>query len=148
MGDFGAFERFYRFDEQVRKRRYPNARWLVDTFEINERTARRNIDFMRDRLHAPLVYDQNRRGYFYPDDSYQLPRFQISQEEILSLLIARDLLAQSAGGLISDQISSFFQKLISIDGGIPFGPEQIGEMFSSVWVGYRPTPQAVFLTLR
>lgn len=144
MGDFGSFERFYRFDDQVRRKKYPNARWLVETFEINERTARRNIDFMRDRLHAPLVYDATERGYYYPDESFQLPRFQISQEEILSLLIAKDLLAQSAGGHISEQISTFFEKLISIDGGISFGPEEIGAMFSSSWVGHRPTQPIIF----
>lgn len=144
MGDFTAFERFYRFDDQIRKQKYPNSSWLVETFEINERTARRTIEFMRDRLHAPLEYDSSNRGYFYPDESYQLPRFQISQEELLALLIARDLLKQSAGGAISEQISSFFQKLISIDGAIPFGLDQIGEMFSSVWLGYRPTRPSVF----
>jgi predicted DNA-binding transcriptional regulator YafY len=144
MGDFTAFERFYRFDALVRTKKYPNSSWLVKTFEINERTARRTIDFMRDRLGAPLEYDLNKRGYYYPDDSYQLPRFQISQEELLSLLISRNLLSQSAGGFISDQISSFFQKLISIDGAIPFNSEQLGELFSSVWVGYRPTRPSVF----
>jgi predicted DNA-binding transcriptional regulator YafY len=58
-----VFERFALFDRCVRSGRYPNAAALADRFEISRKTAQRNIDFMRDRLAAPLEYDPSRRGW-------------------------------------------------------------------------------------
>jgi predicted DNA-binding transcriptional regulator YafY len=144
MGDFLAFERFYWFDTQIRNDKYPNLKHLSEQFEINSRTASRTLAFMRDRMNAPLVYSSKKRGYCYSDDSYDLPRFQTSQEELLSLLLARQLLSASAGGLISDQITSFFQKLISVDGRICINPDRLDETFSATWVGYTPTEADVF----
>ncbi len=144
MGDFVSFERFYYFDDQVRRGKYPNTTWMIEKFEIDRRTAHRTIEFMRDRLYAPLEFNRSKNGFYYSDESFELPRFQISQEEILALLIARDLLSKSAGGHISDQITHFFQKLISTDGGITLKPEHLDEMFSSTWVGHKPTKPAIF----
>jgi len=107
MGDFLVFERFVWFDTQVRQKRFPNARKLADHFELSRKTAQRNIDFMRDRLMAPLEYDSSKKGYDYPDHSFELPRFPVTQEEILSVLLARNLLSYSAGGFISSAINRF-----------------------------------------
>ncbi|APG27195.1 transcriptional regulator [Syntrophotalea acetylenivorans] len=147
MGDFLAFERFYWFDSQIRKNAYPNLRHLSEHFEIDRRTASRTLDFMRDRMKAPLIYWSKKRGYSYTDNSYELPRFQITQEELLSLLLARQLLSPSAGGLISEQILSFFQKLISVDSQICMSPDRLDEIFSATWIGYTPTTATVFQTI-
>jgi len=72
MGDFLVFERFVWFDRQVRQKRFPNARKLADHFELSRKTAQRNIDFMRDRLIAPLEYDPSKKGYYYLDETFGL----------------------------------------------------------------------------
>ena len=95
MGDFVKFERFVWFDRQIRKQRYPNARNLAGHFEVSHKTAQRSIDFMRDRLIAPLEYDPSKKGYYYLDDSFELPHFQATQEEVLSVLLARSLINMS-----------------------------------------------------
>ena len=98
------YERFIWFDRSVRRGRYPNATILADKFEISRKTAQRNIDFMRDRLGAPLDYDAGRRGYHYTDQSFQLTPFQASQEELLAVLTARNLLTHVSGGYLSREI--------------------------------------------
>ena len=53
------YHRFIWFHTQVKNRKFPNAKHLVEKFEISERTAYRDIDFMRNTLDAPLAYNQD-----------------------------------------------------------------------------------------
>ena len=73
MGDHQAFERYFWFDNQIRAGMFPNATTLAVEFECDKKTAQRAIDFMRDRLHAPLKYDAVKRGYLYTNNSFELP---------------------------------------------------------------------------
>lgn len=98
MGDHQAFERYYWFDNQIKDGFFPNATKLAEQFECDKKTAQRAIDFIRDRLHAPLKYDPVKRGYLYTDNSFELPSLQVSQEELLAILLAKNILSGSAGG--------------------------------------------------
>jgi predicted DNA-binding transcriptional regulator YafY len=73
MGDQLYLERFVWFDHEARRERYPNAFKLGDHFEISVKTAQRSIDHFRDRLLAPLEYDNSHKGYYYTDPTFQLP---------------------------------------------------------------------------
>ena len=57
--------RIVAFDKMIRNREYPSiCSFSVDNW-ISERTIGRDIEFLRDRLEAPLEYDLNRKGYYY-----------------------------------------------------------------------------------
>ena len=144
MGDHIVLERYYWFDRQVRAGRFPNANILAEHFEISTKTAQRNIEFIRDRLGAPLEYSAGPRGYRYSDDSFILPSFQVSQEELVSILLARDLLSASAGGLISQAINSFGRKLFATMGHMGFTGDKLRDAFSAVWNGYSPSQADTF----
>jgi predicted DNA-binding transcriptional regulator YafY len=144
MGDNLTLERYYWFDNQVRTKRFPNANTLAGQFEISSKTAQRSIDFMRDRIGAPLEYDSGHKGYRYSDDSFSLPSFQVSQEEMVSILLARNLLSNSAGGLISRAIQSFGRKLFATMGQIGFTQDKLRNAFSAVWNGYSPSQASTF----
>jgi predicted DNA-binding transcriptional regulator YafY len=58
-----VYERFLWFHNQVKAEKYPNSRILAERFELSQKTAQRDIEFMRDRLKAPLVYVPNKRSY-------------------------------------------------------------------------------------
>lgn len=92
MGSKNIYERFIRFDDRVKQKKYPNTASLSKQFEVSIKTAQRDIEFMRDRLNCPLFYDPSRKGYFYKDDTFSLPLIYLSSEELSSLLIARRLL--------------------------------------------------------
>jgi hypothetical protein len=101
MGNVAALERMFWFDDQARRKRYPNATKLAERFELSPKTAQRCIDAMRDRFGAPLEYHASQKGYHYRDTSFALPHFQVSQEEVLAILLARKLLFSTSGGFIS-----------------------------------------------
>ena len=144
MGDFLLFERFVWFDTQVRQKRFPNARKLADHFELSRKTAQRNIDFMRDRLFAPLEYDPSKKGYYYLDETFELPHFLATQEEILSVLLARNLLSYTAGGFISRAINGFGKKLFAATGHFGLTADQMDKAFSATWHGYAPAQGDLF----
>jgi predicted DNA-binding transcriptional regulator YafY len=64
MGSIATLERIFWFDDQARRRRYPNASKLAERFGLSAKTAQRCIDAMRDRFGAPLEYDPSERGYW------------------------------------------------------------------------------------
>lgn len=144
MGNFLVFERFVWFDTHVRQKRFPNARKLADHFELSRKTAQRNIEFMRDRLIAPLEYNPSKKGYYYLDNTFELPHFPVTQEEILSVLLARNLLSYTAGGLISEAINRFGKKLFAATGQFGLTADQMDKAFSATWHGYAPAQGNLF----
>ncbi len=144
MGDFLIFERFQWFDQLVRNNRFPNAATLAGHFEVAPKTAQRTIDFLRDRLAAPLEYNASRKGYCYTDAGYELPRLFASQEEILAVLVARHLLSKNDGGLIAKNLGSFSQKLLADAHCCKLPRAVLSESFSAVWHGYAPAPPDIF----
>lgn len=144
MREYILLSRFYWFDQQVREGKYPNASHLSKQFEISKKTAQRQIDRMTWEYSAPLEYDSRRRGYYYEDGSFQLPSLQVSQEEVLALLLSRNLLSYVSEGLISRAISRFGKKLFSSIGGIGLSQAMLDESFSATWNGYSPAQAAIF----
>lgn len=88
MGKKLTYERYYWFHGQVKAGRHPNARKLSEKFEVSEKQAQRDIEFMRDRLEAPLVYNPERRGYELEEDGYELPPIWFREDELLALCLA------------------------------------------------------------
>ncbi len=123
---------------------FPNATTLAVEFECDKKTAQRAIDFMRDRLHAPLKYDAVKRGYLYTNNSFELPSLQVSQEELLSILLAQHILSQSAGGSISALINRFGKRLFVKMGDLGLDEERMKEVFSATWNEYAPAEGVVF----
>ncbi len=88
MSERQTFERFYWFHGKIKAGRYPNSRHLSCKFEISERTAHRVIEFLRDRLQAPLEFVRARNGYHYTDDAWEIPSHWINETNILALSLA------------------------------------------------------------
>lgn len=140
-------ERYGWLDGEIRAGNYPNAGSLARRFEISRRTAQRNIEFLRDRYSAPLEYDPTRKGYFYADTSFTLPQLPVSQNELLAILLARNLLSQSAGGIIGEAIASFGKKLLAQTGELGLSEGRLRDSFSAIWNGYSPADGQIFQLL-
>jgi predicted DNA-binding transcriptional regulator YafY len=108
MGRKLAYERYHWFYGQIKAGKYPNAKKLSEKFEISHKQAQRDVEFMRDRLEAPLAYDPMNRGYALEDDSYVLPPVWFSEDELLALCLALRL----ASTLPDRQLKSSLLKLL------------------------------------
>jgi predicted DNA-binding transcriptional regulator YafY len=144
MGIKNVYERFIWFDNQVRTKKYPNATFLAEQFEISTKTAQRDIDFMRDRLLCPLEYDSSQKGYYYDDETFSLPMVYLSSEELSSLLIARKMLQDISGGYIGEEISSIVDKITNVLSKHMSMGDRIDDTFSFQLIEYSPAPETVF----
>ncbi len=147
LGNHLAYERYTWFDRQVRAGRYPNAARLARHFELSPKTAQRAIEFLRFRLGAPLAYDPARKGYAYPDDSFALPALQVSQEELLAVLVARSLLQPEEEGPLAEAIRSLGDKLRTCLGGSELSEARLEDALSAVAPGHAGCDPATFASV-
>ena len=69
---------------------------LAREFEVHVRTIYRDIDFLRDRLKAP-VQARGALGYCYSDAGYSLPDLTLTEGELLAFLVAERVVEGYAG---------------------------------------------------
>lgn len=144
MGNKNVYERFVWFDDKVRSKKYPNATKLSEHFEVSVKTAQRDIEFMRDRLSSPLVYDKNLKGYYYNDETFSLPLIQLSSSELFSLLIAKKILQGISGEYISKELSLAVDKITSIINKHVAEAAVIDNAVSLQLTAYSPVPENIF----
>ncbi|MHB8091227.1 MAG: helix-turn-helix transcriptional regulator [Syntrophales bacterium] len=127
MGEQVLLERFFWFQQEAGNQRFPNASKLAHRFECSIRTAQRDIDYFRCRLHAPLEYDAARRGFYCDDPGFQIPILSLNEKELLAILVSKKLLTDAAAGPLGDELGHIVAKLGAVlAGNLPghFDPEQ------------------------
>lgn len=107
------YQRFLWFHNKIKEGKYPNTRTLAENFEITRKTAQRDVEFMRDRLDAPLVYVPEQRGYAYANNTYELPGFWLNEDGLTSLLLAYRLASMVPDVTIKTSLRSFLEQLLT-----------------------------------
>lgn len=145
MPSKSLFERFLWFHSRVKAGKYPNARVLAEKFELTRKTAQRDIDFMRDRMRAPLVYVAHWRGYEYEDKTYELPGLWISEDELGALLIASRLASTIPDRSLKSSLKAFLQQIVSAhSSSTPVSLEQLAEKISVKNIEYARIDDGIF----
>ena len=140
-----AYERYHWFHGQTKAGRYPNAKKLSERFEFSEKQAQREIEFMRDRLYAPLFYNPTKKGYEYEDDSYELPPIWFKEDELLALCLALRLASTLPDHQFKNSLHDLLQKFLTyrfLDS--PPGLEDLREKISVKNVEYYKVDETVF----
>ena len=109
-------ERFYTIDRMLRERGVVPFGALAERLEVSRATLKRDLEYMRSRLHAPIEFDRERGGYRLaaaPADSrYQLPGLWFSPAEIHALLTLQHLVTNlPAGSVIAPRLAAIRQRL-------------------------------------
>ena len=104
-------ERCRWLDGHLRTRSFPTAREFVSRFEVSRRTFYRDVEYMRLMLDAPIVYDRERGGYFYEDMTFNLAAVQLTEGELVALLIAERVLRQYEGTPYGQALGRAFEKI-------------------------------------
>jgi predicted DNA-binding transcriptional regulator YafY len=106
-----SYERYLWFHQKLKKKTFPKLKDLMEKFEISKRQAAREIENMRLFFNAPVEYSNEEMGYYYSDDSFEFPSSMISEEEIISLLIAKRLSVTIPDEKRKHQLQVFFDNL-------------------------------------
>ncbi len=66
-------ERIYKLDRLFRRKKPPSRREILDMFEISPAQFKRDLEYMRNRLGAPVTFDMEAGGYKYTSEEFNLP---------------------------------------------------------------------------
>ena len=117
-------------DEAIRRGDYPSSQAIAREIERSARTVRRNIEFMRDVLGAPIAYDPSRKGYYYSDESWSLPGIRITEGELLGLALAQMALQAYEGTPLGDHLQRVIDKLqAALPQEVVIDPGHLGSLF-------------------
>jgi predicted DNA-binding transcriptional regulator YafY len=104
-------ERMLKIHHAIQAGGYPNATRLAEQLEVSTKSIHRDIEFMRDRLDLPVEYNPAKYGYHYSEEVSAFPTFQVTEGEMVALLVAEKALQQYRGTTFEKPLLSAFQKI-------------------------------------
>ncbi|MBN2434540.1 MAG: WYL domain-containing protein [Spirochaetes bacterium] len=145
MGKKLAYERYYWLQGQLKADKYPNARILSERFEISVKQAQRDIEFMRDRLEAPLIYHSAHKGYGLEDNGYELPPIWFKEDELMALCLALRLASTLPDISLKKSLYTLLKKFLNyrfLDNAPSL--EDLSEKVSVKNIAYYRVDEAIF----
>ena len=104
-------ERMLRIHQAIQAGKFPNASTLARELEISTKSIHRDLEFMRDRLGLPIAYDSARFGYHYTEEVNAFPTLQVTEGELVALIVAEKALRQYRGTNFEKPLLSAIRKM-------------------------------------
>lgn len=105
-------ERIYYIDQQIRTNDGVTAKSVAEHFEVSDRTIKRDIEYLRDRLGAPIEWNPEQNRY-----EYSSPWDRLAFADIRSLMtmafIQAILEKQPYIPIVSDELSQRLKKIFA-----------------------------------
>ena len=131
-------ERIYKLDRLFRRKKPPGKREILEVFEISPAQFKRDLDYMWNRLGAPVTFDMEAGGYKYTAEEFNLPGLWFTEREVYSLLLMYSLLDQLQPDFVREQLGPFKDKLRTLLGKSGRGTESILERMEVSAAPQRP----------
>ena len=103
--------RFQEIFHAIKTNRYPNRTQLARSIEVTTKTIQRDLDYMRYQLGLPIEFDYARGGYYFTKPTTDLPLFQLTESELVSVFVAQKALEAYRGTPFEQPLRTAFQKL-------------------------------------
>ena len=128
--------RIFFIHEQIKAGGYPSSGKLAQLWEgVSSKTVRRDIEYLRDMMNAPIEYDASRRGYYYSEPSYDIPSFMLTEGELFSLAIGEVVLADYLNSPFYSQLKHIFDRIKdNLSENINLDSIDIRDMISAVHI--------------
>lgn len=112
-------ERFYKIDQMLDERRLVPIGVFLEELDVSRATFKRDMEYLRDRLHAPIAWDREAGGYRFENiradgPAYELPGLWFSAGELYALLAAHKLLGDLAPGILAAQVAPLQARLAAL----------------------------------
>ena len=145
-------ERFYKIELLIRNRGGVSFQTLLGELEVSPATLKRDLQYLRDRMDAPIVYDRGDDAYrFAPRRarrgaaSHELPGVWFSEHEIHALLTMHQLIAGlDADGVLSRHLQPMLDKLNGMLGANAQESRQMMQRVRIVSAAARPVASRHF----
>ena len=113
-------ERFYKIDHLLQTRRpvVPVKDFLAE-LGVSLATFKRDLEYMRERLHAPIVWDREQNGYRFDEQEsigpkYELPGLWFNPQEAQALLTMEHLIEELEPSLLGPHLAPLKARLSAL----------------------------------
>lgn len=108
--------RVYKIEMLIRTHGHVSFQRLLDELEVSAATLKRDLDYLKDQLGAPIEYDRFLNGYrFGVGDRgrvHELPGLWFSERELYSLLMANQVLSElDSDGVIGRHLQPLLDRI-------------------------------------
>ena len=138
-------ERFYKIDQLLQSRRpgvVPISVFL-DELDVSLATFKRDLEYMRDRLFAPIVWDREQNGYRFEarqEDKghpYQLPGLWFNPGEAQALLTMEHLIESLEPSLLGPHLEPLKVRLRALLSAGDHSADQVRKRIRVIPLGAR-----------
>ncbi len=142
-------ERFYKIQRLLKQRRIVSRDTFVDELEVSRATFKRDLEYLRDRMQMPIVWNRELGGYELDDSAetahlFQLPGLWFSSEEIHALLTMEHLLEKLQPGLLGPQLRPLRQLIRKTLESGDFTAGEVNRRIRILQIGVRLVEGATF----
>jgi len=113
-------ERFYKIDQMLQSRGRVKVGEFLQELGISLATFKRDLEYMRSRLNAPIVWDREQEAYRFEEGragkgpKYELPGLWFSPSEALALLTLEHLVEGMEPGLLGAHVKPLKARLAAL----------------------------------
>ena len=113
-------ERFYKIDQMLQSRGRVKVGEFLDELGVSLATFKRDLEYMRSRLNAPIVWDREQEAYRFEEGhggkapKYELPGLWFSPSEALALLTLEHLVEGMEPGLLGAHVKPLKARLAAL----------------------------------
>ena len=136
-------ERLQKMVQLLKTHRVVSRQTFLDRFEISPATFKRDLEYLRDRLGAPVIWDRERRGYRFDlsDDqaeTFELPGLWFNSREIHALLTMHQLIDALQPSLLTPHIEPLKARIESLLEGEEHTGKEVRKRIRILHMNTRP----------
>ena len=141
--------RVYKIEMLIRNRGHVSFQALLDELEVSPATLKRDLEYLRDQLGAPIEYDRFSNGYRLGAEArgqkHELPGLWFSERELYSLLMAHQLLSElDSDGVISRHLQPLLERIHQMLGTGEADAKALLKRVKIISPAKRPVPSQYF----
>lgn len=137
-------ERIFKIEQLIAARRIVSFVELLDELEVSRATLKRDLEYLRSRMKAPIVYDAELKGYrFDGRHSIEFPGLWFNASEAAALLTMQHLLDEIQPGLLRRNVDPLKERLRALLDSTEHSYDEIQRRVKILRLGRR-APQPKF----
>jgi len=149
-------ERFYLIDKLLHERRVVSISEFLEVLGVSRATFKRDLQYLRERLHAPIAWDGSAGGYRLAGDDlpearsgprYALPGLWFNASEVHALLAMRQLLETMQPGLLGPHVEPLLARIRGLLERSDHSAEEVARRIRVLPAAARSLPLETFGTL-
>ena len=149
--EISKMTRLMKLVAMLRKNSYPNHRKLqaalrsldtLDEYKVSQKTVQRDVQYLRDVYHAPIAFDNGKRGYYLTDQNWNFEVPSLDADEMRAVTLGARLAETIMPEPVASEIRDAAETLLCEN---PTGLDANAALIALVAKGARiPVEPAIF----